>query len=184
MSLWGDLGRTFQSESTTSTEAMRWSKPGMFTEEQRLVSFELGGRGQKWDADGKGNERQLNASEATVWTLSFPSEEYGMLDGFEQRNEWLDLTYAFKRIGLAPVLKSAEDKGIIETMRPCRGILVTQVSNENDLGHGSCWSGDEKWLDIFRQMWFSCIFPCVSGELRYINLGAWLMKLLAVGWQL
>lgn len=51
--------------------------------------------------------------------------------------------------------KSAEDKVIIETMRPCRGILVTQVSNENDLGHGSCWSGDENgWIYLDR-----CDFP-------------------------
>ena len=32
VSVWGDLGRTFQAERITSTKALRWSKPGMFTE--------------------------------------------------------------------------------------------------------------------------------------------------------
>ena len=32
VSLWGDLGRTFQAKGTTSTEALRWSEPGMFTD--------------------------------------------------------------------------------------------------------------------------------------------------------
>lgn len=76
--------------------------------------------------------------------FGFSSEEYGMLMVLSKgMSDWI-WTYVFKRIDLAPEVKSAEDKAIIETMRPCRGILVTQVSNENDLGHGSCWSGDEK----------------------------------------
>ena len=51
MSLWGDLGRTFQAERTTSTKVLRWSKPGVFIEWRRLVSL-------SWEA-GDRSEMQM-----------------------------------------------------------------------------------------------------------------------------
>ena len=77
----------------------------------------------------------------------------------------------FKRIILAPVLKSVEDKG--RSHEAMQGVSVTQVRDEDGLGHGSCWSGDEKWWDIYMDR---CDFPvCFPGSMGNWDLLIWVL---------
>lgn len=142
-------------------------------------------RGQQWDKNRRkgGQLRHSLISHRTdfrflLWVT------WDVIRWFEQRRvTGSDLRC--KRLILAPVLKSVQDKvRSHETMWGDISYHVRDSVKENMAWAMAIAGLVMKSGQIYVDMWFSCISLGQWGKVELIHLSAWLMRLVAVGWQL